>query len=128
MIGWPLMFAALACALDALSTVQLIRRGGRESWSAWIIGEYPSPARIWGWVFVFPVALVAELLHFAPDLWWVAYAIGVLRIGVAWRNHRLRRRLPIAAAPVGWPIVGVSPDHDQVPVADDMGDWHNLRP
>lgn len=91
-MAWlALAVVVLACALDAGSTVALIRRGGREALSAWAIGTHPKPAAVWAWVLAFPVAVVALVLWWVPDAWPVAHAVAAVRIYFAARNHRLMR-------------------------------------
>lgn len=86
-----LLAVVVACALDAATTVALLRRGGREVVSAWAIGARPSALQVWGWVFAFPVLAVAAVLHVAADTWLLAHLVAAVRLGFAVRNHRLRR-------------------------------------
>lgn len=86
-----LFVVIVACALDALSTIALIRRGGREAVSAWVIGGHPTPRAVWAWVFAFPVAVTALVLHWAPDVWLLAHVVAAIRLFFAARNHRLMR-------------------------------------
>lgn len=86
-----LLVLTISCALDATSTVALIKRGGREAMSAWAIGAHPKPAAVWAWVFAFPVAVVALVLRWTPDAWPVALGVTAVRLWFAVRNHRLMR-------------------------------------
>lgn len=86
-----LALVALACALDGLTTLALLERGGHEEVSAWIIGAHPTAWLVWAWVLAFPVACTALALWCAPEAWPAALPLVVWRLYYAMRNHRLRR-------------------------------------
>lgn len=86
-----LIALTLACAVDALSTVALIRRGGSEAMSAWIIGTQPPPWRVWMVVFALPVLAGVAVVWLASPLAWLLYPLALWRAALAVRNQTLAR-------------------------------------
>lgn len=71
---------AIASLADAISTIVLIRAGGVEKWSAWLVGKNPSPIRCVIAFFALPTSVIAYAVWLYPQLWVVAI------IGALWRS------------------------------------------
>ena len=80
-----LIFTALACAADAWTTDRLIKAGGIEVISKWLVGARPSTFTCWFVFFLLPVTACAIVVY--KTQWDVLVLIvGLLRGWYAWRN------------------------------------------
>lgn len=86
-----LLFVAAACAADAYTTDHLIKRGGREKVSAWLMGAHPSRHTVWATLFGLPVLAIGVALYAVPAVWPVALPVVALRGYFAVRNHGAAR-------------------------------------
>lgn len=90
-----LIVLVLGCTADAISTSQLIKRGGYEMVSAWVIGYHLSDFKIWAWVFGMPISLFLLNWYFLPEVFekysWMWIIVGLIRFVYAYRNNKLNR-------------------------------------
>lgn len=91
MTALTLFCLLLACSADVVTTLAVLRRGGYEVGSAWIIGAHPAAWKVVLWVGVLPVTVGALMLWQWPIVWPALLAAAAWRGYCAWRNNRLQR-------------------------------------
>lgn len=84
-----LLITALCCAFDAWTTDRIVKAGGVEVVSKWLVGSRPDTARCWLAFFVLPVLICAVAVYNLPEDWDVCIlGLAAVRMYYAVRNFR----------------------------------------
>lgn len=88
---FTLFLLVLASISDVLSTLAVLRAGGRELNPLYGTSR-PSAGVLWG-VKIVTCAMCAVALSIAPEMWWLVAIVAVFLMGVSLNNWRVYRKM-----------------------------------